>query len=249
MVLILSPISTYGLRLYYKLEDSITNKSFHNINSSNHGIFFFEEYMQKQQIIRIKTIDISKNEIYDVTLLIINKNHELMQRIDAPSAKLENGYILLDNATVIKNNNHTQVTKTMPMIFPSNLSVEQLIQRFSNPEIIMLWNLRKVIDNMSVSGMPNTSYKIYYSKQLFKPLMMLSLSLLACWFTIVNTRSNKPYKALIAGIIIGIFSYFLIEVGIRILSYSGIEPMVATILPLSVIILLSNFVILHFHEA
>jgi lipopolysaccharide export LptBFGC system permease protein LptF len=50
-------------------------------------------------------------------------------------------------------------------------------------------------------------------------------------------------------VIAGIVTYFTLEISLRILAYSGLAPMFAVLLPVSLIILIGNFVILHFHES
>jgi hypothetical protein len=48
---------------------------------------------------------------------------------------------------------------------------------------------------------------------------------------------------------VGIGSYFFLEIALRILASGGFSPFLASLLPIIVIILISNFVILHFQEA
>ena len=54
---------------------------------------------------------------------------------------------------------------------------------------------------------------------------------------------------LFEGYTAGVVTYFLLEISIRILAYSGLAPIFAVLLPISLIILIGNFVILHFHES
>jgi lipopolysaccharide export LptBFGC system permease protein LptF len=53
----------------------------------------------------------------------------------------------------------------------------------------------------------------------------------------------------VLGLVTGICTYFFLEISLRILAYSGLHPILATLLPVLFIILISNFVILHFQEA
>jgi lipopolysaccharide export system permease protein len=135
------------------------------------------------------------------------------------------------------------------MNIPTRLTINSLMQQCVAPELIPMWQLKRAINRFSNSGLPVTGYKIYYYKQLFKPLFMACMVFLACWFTSLNVRNNSGIKVMLLGILVGVVTYFLLEIIPRILAYSGFEPMYATLLPILFIILLSNFVILHFQEA
>ena len=78
---------------------------------------------------------------------------------------------------------------------------------------------------------------------------MVALSLVACWFVSLNTRDKSNSTTLVLALLVGIGSYFFLEIALRILAYGGFSPFLATLLPIIVIILISNFVILHFQEA
>ena len=78
---------------------------------------------------------------------------------------------------------------------------------------------------------------------------MVAMSLVACWFISLNTRDRSGARVAILGLVSGVCTYFFLEMMVRILAYSGLNPMLSVLLPLLFIILISKFVILHFQEA
>jgi len=78
---------------------------------------------------------------------------------------------------------------------------------------------------------------------------MATMVFLACWFINLNLRGSSGSKTLIFALITGIGSYFILEIIVRILAFSGLSALLSTILPLLFIIMISNFVILHFGQA
>ena len=79
--------------------------------------------------------------------------------------------------------------------------------------------------------------------------MKFEWSLIACWFLSLNMRDNSSSRMAFWGLVLGICVYFFLEMSLRLLAYSGVTPIIATLLPILFIILISNFVILHFQEA
>ncbi len=97
-------------------------------------------------------------------------------------------------------------------------------------------------------GLPTLSYQLHFFKQLFKPISTSAIVLLAFWFLNFDNRTSK-IKTMALPLVIAIFTYFALEISLHTLAYGGLSPMFATLLPILFIILISNFVILHFQES
>ena len=242
----ISPLGTYGLKEYEKIEANITNAPHLNFIISQSGIFFFEKFAGNNRIIQAKSINSKEKTLSDVTILMVDSQNNLTKRIDSPKAIISPGSFTLEDSTITLKD----LTKHKKQInLPTNLSINNLMQTFTAPEMIPIWNLKNSIEKFAKSGLAITKYQIHYYKQLFKPISMVAMSFIACWFISLNVRDNSSAKTVVTGLILGICTYFFLEMTLRILSYSGIHPILATLLPILFIILLSNFVILHFQEA
>ena len=213
---------------------------------SKSGIFFFEKYNNTNNIIQAQSISVQKNELHNVTILNVDSKNNFVKRIDAKNVILLDGYFEFINPIIIT---HEGIEKRNSFDIPTNLSTSTLIQRITAPELILTWNLRQIIDEFAKSGVSTTSYKIFYYKQLLKPLILVAMVCIACCFIYINTRESFAGKILIIGIAFGVVAYLLLEVLIRMLSYGGLDPLYAIILPVLFILLVSNFAILHFQEA
>ena len=246
ILFIINPIGTYGLNAYDKLQDKMTGNHRHNLIISKSGIFFFEKYNNTNNIIQAQSISVQKNELHNVTILNVDSKNNFVKRIDAKNVILLDGYFEFINPIIIT---HEGIEKRNSFDIPTNLSTSTLIQRITAPELILTWNLRQIIDEFAKSGVSTTSYKIFYYKQLLKPLILVAMVCIACCFIYINTRESFAGKILIIGIAFGVVAYLLLEVLIRMLSYGGLDPLYAIILPVLFILLVSNFAILHFQEA
>jgi len=246
VVIFINPIGVYGLTKYTKLEATITGATSTNFIISPTGAFFYEKYLGNNRIIHAKSIMVNNHTLNDVTVLVVDSQNNLIQQIDSAHATLESGIFILQEAIVTSHGRTSTVDK---IELPTNLSIKNLILQFNPPEMIPLWNLQNSINKFLESGLAATRYQLHYYKQLLKPLAMVALSLVACWFVSLNTRDKSNSTTLVLGLVVGISSYFFLEIALRILSYSGLSPFLANLLPIIVIILISNFVILHFQEA
>lgn len=243
---IISPLGTYGLKEYQLLEKDINNIPRDDITISTAGIFVFEKYQNVNRIIRIGSIDTSENLLNNVNLMVVDSSKQFLKRIDAEKVYLQN-----DKLEFIKPQIFTasRTEKLDSIELSTNLTINGLVQHFIPPEMIYIWGLKSTIDKFEKSGLPITMYQIYYYKQVLKPIIMATMVLLACWFISIGIRDNSNTKMLMYSVLIGVGSYFILEIMIRILAFSRFSPLFSTILPIAFIILISNFVILHFQEA
>jgi lipopolysaccharide export system permease protein len=242
----INPIGTYGLKEYEKIEAKVTNTPHLNFVISQTGIFFFEKFAGDNRIIQAKSINTKEKILSDVTVLMVDSQNNLTKRIDSPIAHIHPGSFILENATITLKESAENNEKVN---LPTSLSISNLIETFTAPEMIPIWSLKETIEKFAKSGLAITKYQIHYYKQLFKPISMVAMAFIACWFISLNVRDNSGTRTIVSGLILGICVYFFLEMTLRILAYSGVHPVLSASLPILFIILLSNFVILHFQEA
>ncbi len=246
ILFVINPIGTYGLQEYQKLEAKITETPNLDFIISQSAIFFFEKFAGTNRIIQAKSINANKKTLLDVTILILDKHNNLTKRIDTPTVVLKAGAFKLFFPKITYRDSSEQLDQ---LNIPTNLSIDNLMQRFIPPEMIPIWNLNDSIDKFAESGLAVTRYQLYYYKQLFKPIIMVAMSYIACWFISLNIRDNSSVKVAVFGLLLSICTYFFLEITLHILAYSGLHSIFAILLPILFIILISNFVILHFQEA
>lgn len=245
ILFIIGPIGTVGLNKYQKLEAVINDTPSTNFAIFKTGIYFHERFTETNRVIYAKSIDEETNKIRDLSIIITDKKNNLIEHIEAPEATLENYAFNILNATVVR----TGIIQEIDEIkIPTSISIKNIMLQFNRPETVQFWNLGAMVNKFIESGFTVTKYQLYYYKLIFRPLSMLALATVACCFICINPR-KKNRTNLILGISSGIFSYFILELSYRVLAYSNILPLLSVLLPILVIIMISNFVILHFHEA
>lgn len=243
---LISLVGTYGLQAYSALDSKIHKTQSASLVISQSGLLIFENFTGENRIIQARSINTKTSVLKDITVLIIDEHNNLEKRIDSPRAILKSDKFEL-TSPLITTKEGSEKLEDMSLL--TNISIDSLLQRFTPPEMISMWNLKSSIKEFDNSGLAVTKYQIYYYKQIFKPFFMLAMSLVACWFISLNTRDKSGTRVAILGLVSGVVTYFFLEMMVRILAYSGLNPMLSVLLPLLFIILISKFVILHFQEA
>ncbi|WP_341764634.1 LptF/LptG family permease [Candidatus Tisiphia endosymbiont of Beris chalybata] len=240
IVTICSPLGTIGLQKYEHIKAKLTNKTALNFRISKSGLLLLEKNENTKQILQTKVIDIGTNQLKNFTLLILDNNNNFLKRIDAPYAVLANNNLAIFSAKIYDGQ---KLASYSQLNIPTTVSISKLLDNFINPEMVSIWDLPTTINQLTEAGLPTINYQIYYYKQLFKPLIMGIMVVLASCFFSLKQRSNMQDKILIFGLFIGFIAYFSLEISFKMLSYNGITPALAVLLPNICLFLLSNFII------
>jgi lipopolysaccharide export system permease protein len=245
IMLIINPIGAYGLREYDALEDQLLKKRPISLILKESGGFFAEEYNNIHRLISARSINIELSELYDINVLFLDPDNNFVQRIDAQKAKLSNDKFLLTKVTVITKND---IIKKENDSIATNLSMIDISTQFTMPQMISIYNLKSFIATLLKFGSPSLNHKIYYYKQLLKPIMMIANVLLAICFIKPKDYRNSQNHMSIIGLFVGFISYATIEFITKILASIGLDPFLAILSPIILMILVAIFVILHLHE-
>lgn len=260
----LSPIGAYGLMKYEHLEAKLTKKKQTGVTITKNGISFFEQYksinnLQKHtsstnfgsnyhynRIIHAKSISVPSNQLHDVIILFIDQENQFIKRIDSKIAKIQDNQIILYNTRLFDSYGSYKLEEIK---LPTHLSMDNFTDSFMPPETFSIWNIQTTISKFLKSGLPVLHYKIYYYKQLFRPLMMIATAMIACCFVTLNNRKKSQKLVFASALIIGFAIYSIIEISSKLLAYNQFDPILSILLPIILVILISNFIILHLHEA
>ncbi len=242
---IVNPIAALGMHKSELLKSKIKNQNIQDTIISRSSLLFVEQYGNNTQIIRTKSIDIANKELHNVTILNISSDDHLERRIDATTAIL-NHNINLQNVKILTDRG-AEFAKEL--VIPTKITIDSLLKSFSSPETVPIWYLPKLIKNFVAVGIPVAHYQIYYYKQLFKPILMVSAVIFAACFFTLNQRDGSHSMILTKGVFFSIVVYLLLEILIRILSYSTMTPVLAVFLPSLLMLLLSNLTILRSYES
>lgn len=246
LITICGPIGIVGLQKYESLVSKLTKNRQNNLVISKSGLLFFENYQDDKRIIQAESIDLIHNQLNNINILFLNNDNSFLKRIDASHASLINGNFKFTSARIFDQQNYQQVEN---IDISTNLSINNLLNSFINPEMISIWDLPDVIKQLIAAGLPTSNYQVYYYKQLFKPIIMATTIILAACFFSLKQRDNSQEKLLIIGLFLGFISYCLLEILVKTLNYNGSPAFLAVLLPNICMLFLCNFVIMHYKDS
>jgi lipopolysaccharide export system permease protein len=178
-----------------------------------------------------------------VTAFVFDKAGALKERIDASRAQFREGFWEMRGARVTR---HGSPPESLDIFrLNSNLTEEQVAETIAAPETISFWDLPRVIAQWQASGIRTDKFQLQYQTLIARPLLYVSMVLIAAAVSLGFTRLGGVPRAILGGVIAGFVLYVGSEMAGDLGAAGFITPVVAAWSPSIVGVLLSVTVLLY----
>ena len=158
------------------------------IQLNSKGIFLREEFESGHVVIIADKIDSLGTTLYNVRRIELSKDNVFLSRVQAPTSNLiENSWIMKDATSwqIVKQGDTKKIDKSTntELTFNTSITEEQILNSFSDPRMISIWQLPNFINQLQNSGFDARRHLRYFQTELARPLILISMLLIACAFT------------------------------------------------------------------
>ncbi len=181
-----------------------------------------------------------------VTAFVFEENGQFRERVDAPSAHFADSEWRLEKATITSPNRIPKEVKVYHL--PTELSPGQVRQAFDNLEAISFWDLPKLIEASNRARVSATRYELRYDRLLSRPIVLLSMVLLAAIVSLRFSRSRDVGNMILAGVGAGFMRYVVSKIANDLGDGGVVPPTLAAWLPAIVTLLVGSTVLLHLED-
>ncbi|HVX99884.1 MAG TPA: LPS export ABC transporter permease LptG [Pseudorhodoplanes sp.] len=164
-----------------------------------------------------------------VTAFVFDQAGKFTERVEAKRARLEPGHWRLDEAKVYSLGSAPTDHATYRL--PTNLTPEQVREKFATPETVPFWQLPGYIEMAERAGLDAAGYRLQYQKLLARPLFLGAMVLLAAAFSLRFFRMGGVQTMVLAGVATGFAFYVLSKVTDDLAKAELMSPIWAAWLP------------------
>ncbi len=208
----LNPIAsiTNSISSQYLISLGITDPT--EIQLNNKGIFLRETTDSGYNVIMAEKINNIGTTLYNVKRLEFGAGNIFIKRIQAPTTNLIENAWLMQDATkweTIADNGIKKIIKTnhSKLILKTSITQEQILNSFSDPSMISIWNLPKFISQLQNSGFEARKHLRYLHTELVRPLILVAMLLIACAFTTTITIRRSISVLVVLSLLSGFTLY------------------------------------------
>jgi lipopolysaccharide export system permease protein len=200
-----------------------------------------------QAVIHAARMSQSDMLLGDVSIFFFRGNDQLVRRIDAASAQLEEGRWRVKDAYEWRVE-RDQIEHIDAISVPTNLTTRKIEESFAEPETMSFWTLPSFISLLENSGFSATKHRLYFDSLLARPFLLCAMVLIAATFSLRMQRRGGTTAMLVGGVVSGFMLWFLDEV-VRALGSAALVPvMLAAWTPAGVSMLLGATFLLHLED-
>lgn len=241
-ILFFNPINIMATKRYAILKQDFNKfEKPSDILEPESGIWLRQRNLVKNQeeiVIRASSINKKTLELSDVNLWFFDAEGRFYQKIDAKNMLLRDDYWQLND--IVANNNFN-INRHLPDFkvstnLKSHFIAQKIINNFEDAKSFSIFDLPRLISNLEESGFSSRKFRVYYYSLLNKPLIFIAAVLIACFFSLNNSRNKNNIIYIIAGIMFGLILYISLAI-VQAFGASGLIPPFASTWVISVIAL------------
>ena len=149
--------------------------------------------------------------LQDVSIIEVDEKMQVIRRIEAFVATLENNELNLRDVRIYKSGKPAEILNNMK--YPTEMSLQRIKDNFVDPEAISFWNLPDTIKFYEASGFSVQRYLMRYISLIAMPFMLMAMVLVAGIFSLkASQRQGGVLWMIVCGIATGFTVYFASQV-------------------------------------
>lgn len=205
-----------------------------------------------QIVIRADRSNPDGTELTGVTFLAFDGASGPVSRIEADSARLEDGRWVLSGTkrwTLAEGGNpERSAIRSDRLEVASDLTRDKIRDSFGAPSSIAIWELPGFIASLEKAGFSARKHQVWFQTELALPLLMAAMVLVAAGFTMRHARFGRTGTMVLLAMVTG-FAVFILRNFAQVLGENGQIPVaVAAWSPPIAAILFSLGLLLHLED-
>ncbi|WP_117194171.1 LPS export ABC transporter permease LptG [Rhizobium terrae] len=241
-LLVVNPLAAWGQRESASMEASWREAS-NRARSSKFVPWIRQISGDDDTIIGAKSYQDNGTFLIDVVLFHFDKDGRVIMRQDAKTAKLQDGYWLLNE--VLENRPGEIPVRRATAQVRTNLKQEYIQESVAQPETVAFFDLSRKIEVGKSFGISTKALETQYHSLLSLPVLLVAMTLIAATVSLKFSRFAQSRSVILGGIVSG-FVLYVVTVLVKAFGSSGaIPPFVAVWIPVIVATALGATILLH----
>ena len=182
----------------------------------------------------------------DVSVFRLGAQDRLLQRIEAPFARLGPHAWTLSDARAIRPDHLPEPTRTLEL--PTTMTVARVQDSFAAPDTFSVWALPSFIALLERSGFSAIRHRLQFQSLLALPLLAGTMALLAAGFSMRPARRGGVAQMIASGVAAGFILFVVAKVTEEFGQSGALPPILAAWAPAAAGLLLAVSLLLHLED-
>jgi lipopolysaccharide export system permease protein len=213
------------------------------LSSGNAGAWLRQSGADNQSVMTARAVAERGLVLAGVMAFVYDRDGRFVERLDAEKATLRDGYWQLERTTIARPGALPEIQGSYRL--STALEPGRVQNALGSVESVSVWELPGVIAMADLAELPAERYRVQYQLLLSRPLLLVTMVLLAATVSLRSFRQGGVQTMVVTGMVGGIGFFLLTEVS-RQIGLAGLIPAFAAAwLPVVIACLTAVTVLLH----
>ncbi|MCW9033646.1 MAG: LPS export ABC transporter permease LptG [Rhodospirillales bacterium] len=245
---VFNPLSSVFLNRFEQLEAKHLRGQANLLAISQTGLWLRQSNLTGQSVVHsTHVLQHGQNmDLTEVTIFAYRGADKFIQRIEAETARLEDGFWHLKNAWLYEPEAPPVFRKKH--LFETDLTITKIQDSFAPPETLSFWDLPSFIKTLEDAGFSAIRHRLHWHSLLAAPLLLCAMILIAATFTLRQTTRGSMLPIISGGILSGFLLYFFSDLVFALGLSDSVPVILAAWTPSGVSTLLGLAMLLHLED-
>jgi lipopolysaccharide export system permease protein len=245
-ITLISPLASTMLLRFERMEASLIDGKASLAALSDGGLWLRQSTPEGHYILHARRIQTEQRALGEVIVFNFEGADRFVSRIDAATARLENGSWLLRDTRLSRVDGRFETLPVMRIV--TDLTRENIQDSFATPETLSFWALPGFIEVLESAGFSGLRHRLYWYAQLADPFLLAAMVLLAAVFTLRPVRRGGGLAILGFGVGTGFLVYFASDVVYALGLSARLPAMLSAWSPATVGCLIGSALLFHLED-
>ena len=246
-IIFLHPLANYSKNKYKVLENKyFGHKVEESISLSKNGIWIRKKTNDGFLIIKAQNITNNKNLLNNVEIFKFDNNNNFINKIIANTASLYENTLLLQKGKNLDPKINNKSFNNFSIKLSNKFKTFNLTSEIA--ENMNLFELYDYILLMKKLGVNYSSHLTQLLKEIFQPLLIVSMILICAPLILKNNERKFPLTIMCLTILIGFIIYFVVDFMNVLGSIEKLNPFIAGIGPVGISFFIGCYLVVAFDE-
>ena len=252
-VALMNPIVAASIRKFDEIRTDISGQRANQLSFSRDGLWLRQITDNNNIIIHAQSSAKEGTILFDVRFHEFSENSELIRRVEADWARLEDGQWRLSNARqwrfLEKNLLETSDMGIFDVLYiDTDLTGDEILGSFAAPKKVSIWEIPGFIAQLEASGFTSVRHRTFVQAQLSTPLLLAAMVLTGAVFALQPARFGHTGVMALLAVLSGFLLYALKNVAESLGEAQEISVALAAWAPPSAALLIALSLLLHLED-
>ncbi len=246
-VTVFNPIASSAEAVYERLDSRVLRQGSDQLLLSTAGLWLRQSDQAGNQIvIHADKVGSQDAALDGVTLYFFDDKTRFASRVDARSARLEQGEWVIEDGVRWLSDQSTQPFATMRL--PTQLTPRKMAESFAAPDTMSFWELPGFIALLEQSGFPAQRHRLHFNVLLARPFLLCAMVLVAAIFSLRMQRRGGAGLMIVGGVASGFLLYVVSDIVFALGLSAKIPVTLAAWTPTGVSLIFGASMLLHLED-